>query len=266
MSAGSTFVSRCSLVVYPVDAWTGRPLAGAEVAVRLDGLPCKPLRTPDGGYAFMDVQASVCSLTVSAPLRLTSRRTVDLAALPKRSPVVVAPLLPGSRFPAPPGATGLGLLVADADGGPLPDVGIYAWVEEESCGRGRLADDLPAGSDRLRCAPEGGRLLPGDHFILMERGGRATERCRVGPDTGQPGLLSLEKPAVRDWRRGALLLPAAEALTDGDGAATLALRGAYPQRFRVHAELALGGKRTRAEWFATGGTMTRQDRIVWPAG
>ncbi|MDG0812953.1 carboxypeptidase-like regulatory domain-containing protein [Cohnella rhizosphaerae] len=266
MSAASTFVSRCSLVVYPIDAWTGRALAGADVVVRLEGLPHKPLRTADGGFAFMDVQAAACSLTVSAPMRLASRRDVDLTALPARSPVVVAPLLPGSRLAAPPGATGLALLAVGADGKPVPDLDIYAWIEEESCVRGRLADELPAGSDKLRCASEGGRLLPGDHFILMERGGKAKERCRAGPDTGQPGLLSLEAPAMRDWRRGALLLPAAEARTDREGAATLALRGAYPQRFRVHAELALGKKRTRAEWTASGGTVTPQARIEWPAG
>ncbi|MFD2331962.1 hypothetical protein ACFSR7_22135 [Cohnella sp. GCM10020058] len=266
MRAESTFVSRCSLVVYPIDAWTGRPLAGPDVTVRLEGLPYKPLRTPDGGYAFMDVQASECSLTVSAPLRLMLRRNVDLTALPRHSPVVVAPVLPGPRLPAPPGATGLGLQVIGADGKPLPGVRIYAWTEEDSCSRGRLADDLPAGSDRLRCAAEGGRLLPGDHFILSERGGKATERCGVGPDTGQPGVLSLEAPVTCDWRRGALLLPAAVALTGADGAATLALRGAYPPRFRIHAELALGKKRMRAEWTATGGTVIRQDSIAWPAG
>ncbi|MDI4645664.1 hypothetical protein [Cohnella hashimotonis] len=266
MSAESTFVSRCSLVVYPVDAWTGRPIAGSDVTVRLEGFPYKPLRMPDGGFAFMDVQASACSLSVSAPLRPTSRRAVDLAALPRQAPVVVVPLLPGSRLPAPPGATGLGLQLVDAGGKPLSDVRIFAWVEEESCSRGRLADDLPAGSDKLRFAAEGGRLLPGDRFILAERGGKATERCRVGPDTGQPGTLSLEAPVARDWRRGALLLPAAEALTDSDGAAALALRGAYPTRFRVLAELALGKKRTRAEWTATGGTVSRQDSIAWPAG
>lgn len=266
MSAESTFVSRCSLVVYPIDAWTGRALAGADVAVRLEGMPHRPLRTADGGYAFMDVQATECSLTVSAPLRMIARRAVDLTALPRQSPVVVAPVLPGARLPAPPGATGLALLVVDEDGQPVPDINIYAWIEEESCCRGRLADDLPAGSDKLRCASEGSRLLPGDRFILMERGGKATERCRVGPDTGQPGLLSLEAPVVRDWRRGALLLPAAEARTDGEGAATLALRGAYPARFRVHAELALRGERLRAEWTAAGGTVTAQERITWPAG
>ncbi|MEK0313966.1 hypothetical protein [Cohnella sp. 56] len=266
MRAESTSVYRCSLVVLPVDAWTGRALSGPDVSVRLEGLPGRPLRTSDGGCAFIDVAGTACTVVVEAPLRLPWRSAVDLTALPKQAPVVIAPMLPGSRLDPPPGATGLRLRIADAAGKPVPGVAVFAWTEEEGCGRGRLADDCKDGSAALRYAPENGRLLPGDPFVIMDRGGKAVERCRAGPDTGQPGALALEAPTARDWRRGAMLLPASAARTDGDGIVTLPLRGAYPPTFRVKAELTLGGARTRADWTAAGGALAWQEQIQWPPG
>ncbi|CAI6081383.1 hypothetical protein [Cohnella sp. JJ-181] len=265
-AAQSTFVSRCSLVVLPVDPWTGRAISGAGVAVRLEGLPYRPVRTTEGGYAFTDLAGGELVIVVEAPLRLTYRRSVDLSTLPMQAPVVLVPMLPGSRLDPPPGATGLRLRISDSAGKPLPGVGVFAWLEEESCSRGRLADDYPAGADGLRFAPENGRLLPGDPFVIMDRGGKAIERCRAGPDTGLPGTLALEAPTDRDWRRGAILLPASSSRSDSDGVATLPLRGAYPARFRVKAELSLGGKRSAAEWTAAGGTLTWQEQVEWPAG
>lgn len=266
MRAESTSVSRCSLVVLPVDAWTGRALSGPDVTVRLEGAPGRALRTSEGGYAFIDVAGAECAVVVEAPFRLPWRRTVDLTALPRQAPVVLAPLLPGSRANPPPGATGLRLRIADAAGKPVPGVAVFAWTEEEGCGRGRLADDCTGGAVTLRYAPENGRLLPGDAFVITDRSGHTVERCRAGPDTGQPGYVALEAPVVRDWRRGAMLLAASSTRSDSDGIATLPLRGAYPSRFRVKAELSLGGERTSVAWNAAGGTLTWQEQVRWPAG
>ena len=129
--AESTSVTRCSLVVRTIDVWTGRAVSGSGVQVSLAGTGSKPIRTSDGGFAFLDVEAPFCELVVRSSTYLEERHAVDLRALPPSAPVFVASLLPNRLYLAPPDGAGVELAVKDSGGRPLSGVSVSAFARDE---------------------------------------------------------------------------------------------------------------------------------------
>jgi len=264
--AESTSVTRCSLIVRTIDAWTGRAVSGSAVQASLDGIGRKPVRTSDGSFAFLDVEPSVRELIVRSSTYLEERRTVDLSALPAASPIVVISLLPNRLYPAPPDGAGVELAVKDAAGRPLAGVSVAAFVDDEAAVRGRVADDQAvAGATTLRYVPGNVRLREGDVIALRERDDAPPEWCRIVSADADACRLVLAAPLARSWRRGAKLLPAAETRSDRDGTVVVPFRGRLPSECRVEAELVADGASVFASWKAEGGKVVRPEPVVWPA-
>lgn len=133
-----TFVSRCSLVVRPINIWTGRPPAGSAVIVRLHESAKPPIRTSDGCYAFLDYPGRACTLTLSSPYYLPVELPLDLDSFEQPVPVIDVEMRPGRLYPPPAAATGFRFRVVDAGGSPLKSVDVNASIS----GRGKTAGDL----------------------------------------------------------------------------------------------------------------------------
>lgn len=263
--AESLSVTRCSLVVRAIDAWTGRPVSGSGIQVFLDGIGSKPVRTSDGSFAFLDVGRPSCELVVSSSTYLEERVAVDWAALPAASPVVVVSLLPGRLYPVPPAGTGVELTVRDSSGKPLAGVSVAALVDDEAAVRGRLADDRAvAGATSLRYVPGAVRLQEGDVVALREREGTPAEWCRIRSADAAECVLELSAPLTRSWKRGTRLLPAASTRSDADGTVVVPFRGRLPQSCEAEAQMVLNGRLVGARWPAGGGKVTKLPPVVWP--
>jgi hypothetical protein len=264
--AESFSVTRCSLVVRTIDAWTGRSVSGSDLQVYLDGIGSKPIRTSDGSFAFLDVGQPECELVILSSTYLEERLTIDLSTLPSVSPVVVVSLLPSRLYPAPPAGTGVELAVRDSSGRPLAGVSVAALVDDEGAVRGRLADDQAvAGATSLRYVPGSVRLQEGDVVALREKEGSLPEWCRIrSADTGECRL-ELGAPLARAWKRGTRLLAAALTRSDRDGSVIVPFRGRLPLACEAEAQLVRDGQTVAARWPAAGGRVTRPDPLVWPA-
>lgn len=263
MRAESTFVTRCSLVLRPIDAWTGRPASGADVQVALLESPGKPIRTSDGGYAFLDLPPARFTVVIRSPIHMEWDREVDLAQLPPASPVVIASLLPNRAHAVPAAATGIAFRVTDESGRSMAGVDVTAYVDDEGAVRGRLADpETPAGAASIRYVPGSVKLLDGDAVALRDRDGGEAEwhRVRLAEDDY---ALTLEEPLRRAYKRSAQLYPAAIARSDGQGYALLPFRSRLPQSCEVQAELRAGEERMAIRLRAEGGRMLELGAIVW---
>lgn len=261
---GSLSVTRCSLVVRVIDAWTGRPVSGSGVRASLDGIGSKPIRTSDGSFAFLNVDQKTCELIISSATYLEERLPLDLSLLPASAPVVVVSLQPSRLYPPPPASAGVEVAVRDLFGRPLTGVAVAALVDAEDAVRGRLADEQAAGSITLRYVPGAVRLQEGDVVALREREGGAAEWCRIRTVDAAECRLKLAAPLERSWKRGARLLPAALARGDGGGTIVVPFRGSLPSACEAEARLSLNGRFIDARWPMRGGEVARPDDIVWP--
>ncbi|MBN2982769.1 hypothetical protein [Cohnella algarum] len=263
--AESTSVTRCSLVVRPIDVWTGKAAASPSVRVSLAETDRKPIRTSDGSFAFVDVEPRRCTIVIRSSTYLEFSETADLSLLPPAAPIVLACLLPNRLHPAPPAGTGLVFRITDKLGTPLAGVSVSAYVDEESAVRGRVAEEeAPKGASALRYVPGNGRFAEGDTIVLRGRDGEAAEWSKVRDCGGNEFALSLVSPLERSWERGARLLPGVMTRSDRDGTVVLPFRGTLPAACRIRAELRYGGRTVSAVWTAEGGRVALLGPFVWP--
>lgn len=133
-----TFVTRCSLVVRPVNLWTGRPPTGSALVVRLKESARAPIRTSDGSYAFLDYPGCAGTLLVTSPYYLTTEMPLDWSASEQSAPIVDIVLRPNRLYPAPAAATGFRFRVLDGSGSSTCGADVTASVS----GKGKNADQL----------------------------------------------------------------------------------------------------------------------------
>jgi hypothetical protein len=264
----STTVSRVSLVVRTLDVWTGRPAAGSMLQVRLQGNSrIRPLKTSDGGWAFMDMKSEVCEVTVDSDVYMSCSRRIDLTALPAGNPVVDIFLLPGRRYSPAALATGIVCRLTDESGKPLSGVEVVAHADDEQAARGRVMDEeLPQGSTELRYLPVGSAMAGGDLLAICSKNGTAVERFRVQPfEDGGQYRLRLDRPIEGHWKRHALLFPAAAAVSDSDGWIVLPFRGRMPAAGEMRVELRDGERTAEALWPLAAGKVASLPAFVWPS-
>ncbi|MCR2802434.1 hypothetical protein [Paenibacillus soyae] len=255
----STMVSRVSLVVRTLDVWTGLPASGSALRVKLrENDRIKPLRTSDGGWAFMDLKGEACEVTVESDVYLFCSRRIDLSELPAGSPVVDLFLLPGRRYSPAASATGIVRRLTDAEGRPLSGVEVVAYADGEQAARGRILDDeVPPGSMELRYLPAGATVKSGDLIAIRDKSGTAVERFRVYPYESEGQYrLRLDRPVEGRWKRHALLSPAAAAVSDSDGWIVLPFRGRMPAEGELRVETRDGERATEALWPLAGGKLS----------
>lgn len=254
----STTVSRCSLVVRTTDVWTGRPAAAAAVRVRLRDILSSPLRTSEGSWAFLDVKDTVCEITVESSIYLPCTVQVDLSSLPPGNPVVELFLQPGRTYAPPAAATGIVRRITDESGRPIVDVEVFAYPDDDQSARGRILDDeVPTGSEKLRCLPGATKVLGGDALVVRGKDGAGAEWFRVLPAEAEDGIeLRLDRPTAGRWKRHTLLLPAAAAVSDRDGWLVLPFRGRLSASANVRVVLRQGGHRVETQWPLEAGKTT----------
>ncbi|WP_337099682.1 hypothetical protein [Paenibacillus sp. YIM B09110] len=253
-----TLITRCPLVVSPVDVWTRRVPGG--ITVSLEGIARKPVRKSDGTYLFLDVPLGVYTLTVKSPMFIPYSEQIDLSALPPLAPVVTVPLLPGSGYAYPAAATAVRVRIVNEAGKPIPHADIEAYATEDAAARARVAQDgLKAGDSRVAAGSFKGKTFAGEclHLRDMEN----EQLLRVAEML--PGdVLRFESPLAHSFRRGAQLMPAIVTRSGLDGTALLPFRGSLPGQFAVKATVKVGGKAVIAELQATAGEVAKLSTIV----
>lgn len=253
-----TLVTRCSLVVSPVDVWTRRtpPL----LTVSLEGAARKPVRKSDGTYLFLDVPAGVYTLSVASPAFMPYREQVDLSALPPLAPVVTVPLLPGPGYAYPPASTALLVRIEDEAGKPVAGADIEAYALDDAAARARVAQDgLTAGDDVIAAGSFKGNTFAGECLLL--RNAENEELLRIAEML--PGdRIRTRRPLACGFRRGAQLMPAVVTRSSLDGTALLPFRGTLPGQFAVMAKVKAGGKAVHAELQAKAGEVAKLHAIV----
>lgn len=251
--AQSTTVSRCSLVVRTTDVWTGRPAAASSVRVRLKDVLSSPLRTSEGSWAFLDIKGSACDVIVESTIYMPCSLRVDLSSLTPENPVVEFFLLPGRTYSPPVAATGIVRRLMDGNGQPIANAEVFAYPDDDQAARGRILDEeVPPGSEGLRCLPGATRLLSGDALVVRGKDGAAAEWFRAatlgGEDSGDGVELRLDRPTAGRWKRHTLLLPAAAAVSDRDGWLVLPFRGRLSASANVRVVLRHGDRRLETQW------------------
>lgn len=254
----TTFVNRCSLVVRAVDLWSGSAPAPSSIRVGIRGYNRAPLRTSDGGYAFLDYPYDVCSVTVTSTEYLDYEREMALSG---GVPILTAGLMPSRFRSAPAAASGLRFrIVGEKTGKPVKDAEIYAYVEDDRAIGGRIAEDQAvSGMPSIRVSPATIKLMPGDVFVIRGKSG-AAEWAKVSEFADYPGNgedVALETPLKRTWSRGERLLLAAVTRSETDGMVTIPFRGVLPGEFQTVVEVRLGDRRVEARFAGSGGEVRR---------
>ncbi|QJD84393.1 hypothetical protein [Cohnella herbarum] len=252
--AERTFVTRCSLVVKPIDVWTGFTPGASSIRVALTETERKPIRTSDGSYAFLDYAGQTCTLVITSSTYIEYRKEIMLSEDGAVPPILTVSLLPNRTYLPPAAATGLIVQVCDESGLPLQGAQLSAYIDDESAVRGRLADDDADGEcKRIRISHGVTKLSPGDSFVVKEREGTATEWNAMVDWHGDPSVIGLERPFNRKWNRGTKLLAAVRTTSDKNGFAVIPFRGLLPSVCPVNVEIVAGDRRLAAVWKAEGG-------------
>ncbi len=256
--AERTFVTRCSLVVKPIDAWTGFTPSASAIRVSLEETDRKPIRTSDGSYAFLDYSGKTCILVIASSTYLEYRKEIELPEEGFAPPILTVSLMPNGVYVPPSAATGLTVNVCDGLGEPLSGARLSAYIDDEAAVRGRLAEEKTDGEGlRIRISPGNGKLMPGDSFVLRDREGTAMDWGYTTDLQGDSSILALERPFTRQWNRGTRLLPAVRTMSDKNGMAVIPFRGLLPAVCQVHVEIAAGDRTWNAVWTAEGGRVVR---------
>ncbi|MDQ0111008.1 hypothetical protein J2T15_000424 [Paenibacillus harenae] len=251
-------VTRCSLVVSPVDVWTRRMPSG--LSVLLEDIARKPVRKSDGTYLFLDVPAGVYTLSVKSPMFMPYTEQIDLSALSPLAPVVTVPLLPGPGYAYPAAATAALVRIVDEAGTPIAGADIEAYATEDAAARARVAQDgLKAGDSIIAAGSFKGKTFAGEFLLLRD----AENEQLLSVAEMLPGdALRLERPIAYSFRRGALFMPAIVTRSGLDGTALLPFRGSLPPQFAVKAKVKAGGKAVIAELQAKAGEVAKLRTIV----
>ena len=256
--AERTFVTRCSLVVRPIDVWTGFTPSASSIRVSLTETERKPIRTSDGSYAFLDYAGRTCTLVISSITYLEYRREIELPEDGTEPPILTVSLLPNRTYLPPAAATGLIVKVCDEAGLPLQGAQLSAYIDDESAVRGRLVEeDADGEGNRIRISHRVTKLSPGDSFVIKDREGTVTEWNAMVDWQGDPSVIGLERSFQRKWSRGTKLLAAVKSTSDKNGVAVIPFRGLLPSVCPVNVEIVAGDRRLAAVWKAEGGRVVQ---------
>lgn len=158
--AASTVVTRCSLVVRPVNMWTGQPPADSALTVRLKESAQLPIRVSDGSYAFLDMFERRCTLTVQSPFYLTVEMSLDLDQFEPPVPLVDVLLRPNRRYPPPAAASGFQFRVVDEVGAGLKGADVTARLVGKGIPGGEAILSTWSDEDGSVIVPLRGQLPP----------------------------------------------------------------------------------------------------------
>jgi hypothetical protein len=255
--AERTFITHCSLVVTPVDIWTGATPNGSSIRISLAETDRKPIRTSDGSYAFLDYSGHTCTLVITSSTYLEYRSEIQFIEGRELPLIRLVSLLPNTVYSPPAAGTGFIFKVCDESGLPIAGAQASAYIIDEGAVKGRLAEERTAGDGNcIRISPGNGRLLPGDSFVLRERDGSATDWGRVTDLQGDPSVLMLEGSLSQSWNRGSRLMPAVKTISDQNGMVVIPFRGFLPSPCSVCISIVADNRSYSAIWQAESGRVT----------
>ena len=216
---------RTSLTLLLIDDYTGKPVDGRDVALRVPGQP-SPLEKGNGYYVFVNLTQTdiriLCESRIYAPQEKMVQSGTD-----GDEAVCVMRLMPGPGYPAPKKATGL---LGRAE----PGTDFFIWKRE---GEGyRPSQDFDGSEsepgDKISIYnPEGKRLEEKGCYILNTESGER-EFFRITGEEG--GYYSIDRRLQGKYRRAAArILPVYEVRADDRGEVFALFAGENKSKFDV---------------------------------
>lgn len=204
---------KLALVVKPVDVVTGLAPAAVPRLV-VEGVPCRPVRKPDGTFLLLGLPPGIYSIVLSAPpYYADSRAVVDTAALSPLEPVELMPMLPTSSYPFAPGTT---LIRVGAKGVPEGAAILRAAVTDGNLACAKLHQDADEGEAELAFGTVH-RLVSGRCYYVLDPDPAKREFVRIVASEEANRKAKLQTPLRFAHRKGTVLTDVAEGAADGRG-------------------------------------------------
>ncbi|KEQ26411.1 hypothetical protein [Paenibacillus tyrfis] len=204
---------KLALVVKPLDVVTGlAPVAVPRLVV--EGVPCRPVRKPDGTFLLLGLPPGVYSIVLSAPPHYAdSRAVVDTAALSPLEPVKLMPMLPTSSYPFAPGTT---LIRVRAKGAPEGAAILRVAVTDGNLACAKLPQDADEGEAELAFGAMH-RLVSGRCYYVLDPDPAKREFIRIVALDEANRRAKLQTPFRFAHRKGTVVTDVAGGAADGRG-------------------------------------------------
>ncbi|MCP1311546.1 hypothetical protein [Paenibacillus tyrfis] len=207
---------KLALVVKPLDIVTGLAPAAVPRLV-VEGVPCRPVRKPDGTFLLLGLPPGIYSIALSAPPHYAdSRAVVDTAVLSPLEPVELIPMLPTSSYPF---ASGTTLIRVRAKGAPdsAPDSAIIrAAVTDGNLACAKLYQEADQGEAELAFGAVH-RLVSGRCYYVLDPDPAKREFIRIAALCEANRRAKLQTPFRFAHRKGTVVTDVAEGAADGRG-------------------------------------------------
>lgn len=184
---------RVSLVILPVDGFTGKALAGADIHIQVEGAH-RPLVKPDGFYVFCELPGEEVFAVLWGRHYRRMRVRIRFAELDPVNPVKVIRLNPDKDYPFPKGTAFLE--------GLLPEHSVlYAAGKAKACA-GKLRADCEKGADTVAVYQEEETDLTGAAFLLSDKDRTVNDWAELlSPEDPARGIYRMQEAAARTYRR-----------------------------------------------------------------
>lgn len=222
-------INRVSLVVCPVDNFTGEIITKRNIKMTLYGHDQKPLINAEGYRIFSNLKSNKYILQVRSQEYLAEDMAIDLGSLNPLAPLLILSLRPSPAYPFPRWASLIRMSLREADGTVLAGLPVKAYIVTTACARAKVAmtGELAEGEREIHISGQAGRISPGDEFFMSGEDYDHSEFCVVQEKLANPSRIKLIKPLKYGHARGEALLPALETKSDPRGEAVV-----YLQSFR----------------------------------
>lgn len=226
--------SKVSVVVYPMDDYTGEIAAASDINAWAPGLPNRPLRKPEGYFVFCDLPGNTYQIQVDSQQYFSEVMTIPVPQLDPSAGLVYISLKPRPSYSFPVGTPLIRFSVRDTHDRPLPDTKIKAIVSTEGCVRAKLGKDgASKDSKQISLVNITGKIAPGDGFLINRVGSPNSEMCHIIAKDGVTKQCMVHEPLLFDHIRGEPLLPVIQTRTDERGEGVIYFRYFPEKRWDV---------------------------------
>lgn len=230
----SVSITRCSLIICCIDAYTGKPPLSSAIFVTIAGLNRQPIRKSGGIFVFTDLELERCEAVISSPFYVEQTVTVDLKKLERNNPVIYIPLYPGPNYSLPERVTGIHGRVESYTGKPAAQLEVMAIICWPSAAVTRLGQEqAEAGSIQLHLGMASGKLAVTDRYLLKSKTEQHEEIIQIHQLAENGRTATLAAPLVHSYQRGDVFYPVTTTLSDQAGVFTLPFRHSAPDTFTV---------------------------------
>lgn len=225
--------SKVSVVVCPVDDFSGVIATSNDINIWAPGLPGQPLRKPEGQFVFCNLPGDTYRIRVDSGQYFAEEMAIPVRQL-EPSRVVYVPLKPRPSYSFPADTSLIRFSVRDNNDRIVPGTHVQAVVTTEGCIRAKLGKD-GAGKDskQISLVSITGKIAPGDVFFINHPGSPNSEMCHVIAKDTVTKQCMLREPLLLDHGRGEPLLPVIQTRTDERGEGVVYFRYLPEKRWDV---------------------------------